>query len=138
LIVFGFVSFLIAVGLWFSLRLERTTSAVVGTVLVGLFLWALLPMAAGFLGEAFGSGEDAFELTISINPFVWMGTAGAGAVEVLSRPARAYWVPGMNDSVPAGPFTTILFAVCGGFFALAVGIVGSSIRRFNRLARRPS
>jgi ABC-type transport system involved in multi-copper enzyme maturation permease subunit len=136
LIAVGFTFFLIAVGLALSLRLERTTSAVVGTIVTGLALWAILPLVVGLLWGVLDGGDEGLMAMASINPIYWMVSAAAGAVDSLHPGYYRYML--LDDTVSPGVFTAVLFAVCGGYTLVALAILGSCINQFNRLAGRPS
>jgi ABC-type transport system involved in multi-copper enzyme maturation permease subunit len=70
--VVGLVSFLTGVGLYFSARFKRTTSAVVANLAVAIALWAVLPGMLGLI-LGFTRNDDikaASEIYISGNPIV--------------------------------------------------------------------
>ena len=70
--VVGLVTFLTGVGLYFSTRFKRTTSAVVANFALAIALWAVMPGVGGLI-FGFTRNEDfraAFELYASGNPVV--------------------------------------------------------------------
>ena len=118
--------FLTGVGLYFSTRCRRATTAVLGTVGVALLLWVLFPAMLGFLGEAFGGGtvQRLAGDYLLFNPAVQATTVTDGACGYSSLPDVAsldYHWPG--DSTGALEATLVMlvstFVYCGAGLLLA-------------------
>jgi ABC-type transport system involved in multi-copper enzyme maturation permease subunit len=63
----GLIVFLTGSGLYFSARLKRTTSAVIASFALALFLWVILPSVIGLV-SVFTHDYDAVENLVSANP----------------------------------------------------------------------
>jgi ABC-type transport system involved in multi-copper enzyme maturation permease subunit len=78
LFVPGLVLFLTGVGVYFSARCRRTTSAVVATFALALTLWIIIPSVMG-LAAISNKGEDIAERYICTHPAVQVSVIMAGA-----------------------------------------------------------
>jgi ABC-type transport system involved in multi-copper enzyme maturation permease subunit len=79
--VAGLASFLTGVGIYFSARFKRTTSAVVANLAVAVALWVIIPAMAGLILQ-FTRDRDhrsAFEMYVSANPAVQVVVVMDGA-----------------------------------------------------------
>ena len=127
--VVGLVTFLTGVGLYFSSRFKRTTSAVVANFALAIALWAVLPGVGGLI-FGFTRNEDfraAFELYASGNPVVQCVTvAGAASGDHEARMKLSklnYKWPTRRGWSKAGDTTLVLltymvtYASTGVFFA---------------------
>ena len=127
--VAGLVTFLTGVGLYFSSRFKRTTSAVVANFALAIALWAVLP---GVLGFIFGFTRNeyfraAFELYASGNPVVQCVTvtgAASGDHEARMKVSKLnYGWPNSRGWSKVGDTTLVLltymvtYASTGVFFA---------------------
>jgi len=70
--------FICGSGLYFSARLQRTTSAVVANITLALVLWALVPLLLGLVSEV-SRDEDIFYAYVSVNPLVQAAVVTSGA-----------------------------------------------------------
>ncbi|MHC4117855.1 MAG: hypothetical protein ACYSWO_10145 [Planctomycetota bacterium] len=129
--VAGLVSFLTGVGIYFSTRFKRTTSAVVASFGLAVAIWIVIPALGGIISQ-FTRDRDhrrAFDTYLSANPAVQAGVlmSGAGGEHVartsLSRlhynwPSRYY-----NDWNRVGGTTRalltymLIYLSVGAFFA---------------------
>jgi len=127
--VVGLVTFLTGVGLYFSTRFKRTTSAVVANFALAIALWAVLPAVGGLI-FGFTRNEDfraAFELYASGNPVVQCVTVtGAASGEHEARmkvsklnydwPTRRGWSK-VGDTTLVLLTYMVTYASAGVFFA---------------------
>ena len=70
--VAGLVSFLTGVGIYFSARFKRTTSAVVANFALAIALWVVIPSLGGLISQFTGDRDyhHAFETYLSANPTI--------------------------------------------------------------------
>ena len=102
--VAGLVSFLTGVGIYFSARFKRTTSAVVANFALAVALWIIIPALLGAT-SLFARGQDhrnAFETYLSANPaiqaVVVMNGAGGASNARTKLPRLNYdWPRRSND-----------------------------------------
>jgi ABC-type transport system involved in multi-copper enzyme maturation permease subunit len=78
----GMVVFLTGAGIYFSARLKRTTSAVIASFALALFLWGILPSMLGLV-SVFTQEYGIFGDLVSVNP--------AAQVAVLMNGAGGKW-----------------------------------------------
>jgi ABC-type transport system involved in multi-copper enzyme maturation permease subunit len=112
--VTGLIVFLTSVGIYFSARLRRTTSAVVAIFALALLLWAVLPTMLGILAGFGRDYDDAFEAYISANPMAEAAVImhGAGGAQKALRQ-----LSGLNYNWPnrgwegVGPTTVFVLIV---------------------------
>jgi len=78
----GLVVFLTGAGIYFSSRLKRTTSAVIASFALALFLWVILPSMLGLV-SVFTQEYDIFRDLVSANP--------AAQITILMNGAGGKW-----------------------------------------------
>lgn len=100
----GLVSFLTGVGIYFSARFRRTTSAVVANFALAIALWVVIPALLGAT-SLFAGGRDnrrTFEMYFSANPatqavVVMNGAGGALAARTKLSRLNYEWPSRRND-----------------------------------------
>jgi ABC-type transport system involved in multi-copper enzyme maturation permease subunit len=115
----GPIVFLLGSGLFLSVRFRNTTAAVIANLLLALTIWALAPMAIGFLFSILDVSYEFFELAIGFNPLVQV-------VVILERTAhgwrdlRSFGWPltnlSLNRTLALLFFSSLLYSVAGGMF----------------------
>lgn len=85
--VAGLVAFLTGVGLYFSTRFKRTTSAVVAIFALALVIWIITPAMLGLVSEL-THDYDAFGAYVSANPAAQATVIMSGASGVWNAKAR--------------------------------------------------
>jgi ABC-type transport system involved in multi-copper enzyme maturation permease subunit len=146
-IVVAWVScFLTGLGLYFSVRFARTTSAVVASFAVAMGLWVVGPILIGLLGVILGaagggSGPDPFEKYMCVHPAVQteLLMAGASGASNARRPLGAldYGSERVMFNVSRGVFgvgrMTAILVTVGGLYATAgVLLMWRAKRRLRR------
>lgn len=132
LIVVATVPFTLALAMLFSLRVRRTTTAVLSTVLCAAGLWGLVPLAAWLVW-----GEDAGSAALLINPVYLMGAAAFGATrDLIPRFGDLY--PSGELQFTAGVFTVNVVAISTFYLVLAACLFGACLLRFNARENRTS
>ncbi|MHC4629494.1 MAG: ABC transporter permease, partial [Planctomycetota bacterium] len=81
ILVAGLASLLTGLGIYFSARLKRTTSAVVASFAVAVALWMIIPAMAGLISQFTRDPDhrNAFETYLSANPVMQVGVVMEGA-----------------------------------------------------------
>jgi len=113
--VVGLVSFLTGVGIYFSARFKRTTSAVVANFALAIALWIVIPALLGAT-SLFTGGRDnrrAFEMYFSANPatqavVVMEGAGGASNARTKLSRLNYDWPSRHNDWHKVGGTTRAL------------------------------
>jgi ABC-type transport system involved in multi-copper enzyme maturation permease subunit len=137
LLLAGPMIFLIGTGTYLSLRLKRTTTAVMTNLAVALFLWAALPFLAVLMDEAIGMGDELLDPIAAINPFALTGFSFMGTVN------RWYESPfSMDFDWPSGggdlsgvEFTLALAGISVGYALAGVGLLAAAAARFRTMTR---
>ncbi len=138
LLVAWVVCFFAGSGLVFSIRLKRTTTAVVANIALGAVLWWLVPMVTGIL--AMGA-VDAIELILVANPFVQATVITAGAVGEANatsalRQLEYSWPTMWTGGHTAGwAGSTVMLAIVGMVYAVVGGLFFLSARNALRRSR---
>lgn len=126
--VTGLVFFLTGVGLYFSARFKRTTSAVVANLALAIALWAVLPGMLGIASQ-FTRNKDlrkASELYVSGNPIVQcvvLTDGASGEHKARMKTSKLHYVWEWSVWSEAGGTTLVLltymviYASAGAFFA---------------------
>ena len=102
LVVLGLMVFLTCAGIYFSARCKRTTSAVVATFGLTLFLWIIIPAMMG-LAAASNRGEEVLGRYMCTHPVVQVGVLmdGTGGQYNAHAPLSKLnfdWLDGTYDS----------------------------------------
>ena len=79
MLIAGLVVFLTGVGLYFSMRFKRTTSAVVANFTLAVVLWIVVPALLGLVASITRGRNDVFERYVSANPVIQAYTIMGGA-----------------------------------------------------------
>jgi hypothetical protein len=81
ILVAGLATLLTGVGIYFSARFKRTTSAVVASFGVAAAFWVIIPTMAGLISQFTRDLDqrDAFETYLSANPVIQVGVVMEGA-----------------------------------------------------------
>ncbi|MFH1717149.1 MAG: ABC transporter permease subunit, partial [Planctomycetota bacterium] len=134
MLVSGLVVFLTGTGIYFSTRFKHTTSAVVASFGLALFLWAVVPMLLGFLMAVTRDGK-VLETYLCANPatqvtVIMGGAAGKwNARDTLS--ALDYnWPNNRWDGV--GATTGVLFAYMLMYISVGLFFAWRAKRLFRR------
>jgi ABC-2 type transport system permease protein len=131
----GLVIFLTGMGVYFSARCKRTTSAVVATFGLALTLWVIIPFVMG-LATISNKGEDVAERYISTHPAVQVSVimTGAGgrsnAREGLSK--LKYEWPGQHSDEGFWPTTRKVASYASIYMIAGVFLAWGAKRRFRR------
>jgi len=136
--VTGLVAFLTGVGIYFSSRFKRTTSAVVATFGVAIALWVVVPSVLAFASEI-SKDKDlqyAFSLYFSGNPAVQTGvvtsTAGGDAAARMKLLRLRYAWPHHGRWRSAGDATLALLGYMLIHASIGVLLAWRAKRRFRR------
>lgn len=110
--VAGLVVFLTGVGLYFSTRFKRTTSAVVANFTLALVLWAVIPVILGLISQ-FTRDYDALGAYVSANPVtqatvIMSGAGGRWNARAGLSSLDYNWPSPNNNWHKVGPATGIL------------------------------
>lgn len=111
------VFFLGGTGLYFSVRLRHTTTAVIANVALAVSLWMVVPFLVGMVLAITRSGDDLIELYADMIPVVQIGvvtgaTAGGG-------PIGSYdWARGNMNTVADATLWILLSATIYGVISL--------------------
>ena len=122
--------FVTAVGLYFSTRFTRTTSAVVASFGLVVGLWVVLPILLGMLA-AVGKGTDRLLDAALFHPVLQtqiIMTGGSG-VENAESPLRSLRYEGPMGTVTAGRMTMILLKTGGVYLVAALFLFWRATRR---------
>lgn len=79
MLIAGLVVFFTGVGLYFSTRFKRTTSAVVANFALAVVLWIVVPALLGLVASITRDKGDVFETYVSANPVIQAYTIMGGA-----------------------------------------------------------
>jgi ABC-type transport system involved in multi-copper enzyme maturation permease subunit len=112
MLVAGLVVFLIGVGLYFSTRFRRTTSAVVANFALALVLWAVIPGILGLVSQ-FTRDYDALGAYVSANPVtqatvIMSGAGGRWNARAGLSSLDYDWPSPNNNWHKVGPATGVL------------------------------
>jgi ABC-type transport system involved in multi-copper enzyme maturation permease subunit len=120
--------FLIGMGVYFSTRHRRLTTALLMNVGAALVLWALFPVMAGLLGEAFGDYEISRAL-LWLNPVVEAIVVSSGACEGGSYGLEYGWPHGRAEW---GETTLLMLAATIVYCAAGLVLAWRAKRMFRR------
>ena len=118
------IVFITGSGLYFSVLLRRSTSAVVAILAFTIGIWVIIPMLLGLM-EPVMEGEGPFLLCVSTNPVIQAGivVAGAGGESNAGTAFGRLEYPWPDDELAAGETTMmvvttmVIYASCGLLFA---------------------
>jgi len=86
-LVAGPAFFLIGTGVWISLKVRHTTTAVLLNIGLGLLVWLGIPILLLLVGEVFGIRDDLAKFSFGLNPCVWI----CELLDQLSESHAPYW-----------------------------------------------
>lgn len=124
IIVGCLIVFITGSGLYFSVLLRRSTSAVIAILTFTIAIWVIIPMLLGLM-EPVMEGEGPFLLCVSTNPVIQAGivVAGAGGESNAGTAFGRLEYPWPDDELAAGETTMmvvttmVIYASCGLLFA---------------------
>ncbi len=124
IIVGCLIVFITGSGLYFSVLLRRSTSAVLAILTFTIGIWVIIPMLLGLM-EPVMDGEGPFLLCVSTNPVVQAGivVAGASGQSNATAPLGRLKYPWPDGDLEAGETTMMVaatmaaYAFCGLLFA---------------------
>jgi len=105
------------IGLYFSARLRRTTSAVIATMAVPIVLWLVVPAMLALADSISGRDSHLNQVYACFNPLVQAGTVAAGATEGHSLKPMYDWPDG---KLGMGPTTWMLLGCALAFSGVGV------------------
>jgi len=127
MLIVGLVVFLTGVGLYFSTRFKRTTSAVVANFTLAVVLWIVLPALLGLVASIARGRNDVFEKYVSANPVIQAYTIMGGAggqrnAETKLSGLEYNWPPSMHSegiysTTDILLVTTLIYISVGFLFA---------------------
>ena len=138
IITAGTLLFIFGLCLYLSLRMRRTTSAVMMAVAIPVALWGLLPAVVGMISSAAGwdsTGQGMLSnIHLLLNPAVQAGVVTAGGT---SGSGLVYTFGALTYEWPFGPAgigrTTLAVAAVNGVYALiGLSLAALTIRRLRR------
>ena len=133
-VIFSFNTVWAATGLYLSLRLRKVTTAVIVNLLIPVFLFIAVPIAASVLGEIFAREDTWAEITGLYVPYVYLA-------QILSRRnsytpnSQDLWLPVLSY-VPVATYLICVFAAGAIHILMACVIVRRTEQAFNRLVGR--
>jgi hypothetical protein len=124
IIVGCLIVFITGSGLYFSVLLRRSTSAVIAILTFTIAIWVIIPMLLGLMEPAM-DGEGPFLLCVSTNPVVQAGivVAGTSGQSNATAPLGRLEYPWPDGDLEAGETTMMVaatmavYALCGLLFA---------------------
>lgn len=132
LLVAAMSMFLSGLGVYFSVRCRRTTTAILGSVGTGLLLWLILPVFLDLLTQAFAQRWLAIlrDLTYVANPVVQAGCMAVAA----TKGSLVTWATTVLFSGYVSPFamTGLVFMSSVGYSLLGVLLAWRAKRLFRR------
>jgi ABC-2 type transport system permease protein len=127
MLIAGLVVFLTGVGLYFSTRFKRTTSAVVANFTLAVVLWIVVPALLGLVASIARDRNDVFEKYVSANPVIQAYTIMGGAggqrnAETKLSGLEYNWPPsrhseGIYSTTDILLVTTLIYISVGFLFA---------------------
>ncbi len=127
MLIAGLVVFLTGVGLYFSTRFKRTTSAVVANFTLAVVLWIVVPALLGLVASIARGRNDVFEKYVSANPVIQAYTIMGGAggqrnAETKLSKLEYNWPPSMHSEGTYSTtgillVTTLIYVSVGFLFA---------------------
>ena len=138
LVAAGALTFILGLCLYLSMRMRRTTSAVMLSLAVPLLLWALAPAVTDMVLSAAGAGAGEAEMAAQVNellnPIVQAAVVSAGGT---SEWGMGYRMGALRYSWPSGRTgigPTTLWVSAAGFAYMLTGVLLALVarRRFRR------
>jgi ABC-type transport system involved in multi-copper enzyme maturation permease subunit len=145
-VLFTFNSVWIATGLYFSLRVQKVTFAVILNLLTPIAVYVLVLVLLAILGNIIDANgpHGIYELALIYNPYPYLASGidglaarryysyGGGGRDALHH----FWAPMFGERLTAGEFFAVVLVVGAAYLLISGLIIGHTIYHFDRIVGR--